>query len=808
MRNRFILSAVLLIWTTIAWAYDFSAVNEIGLTIYYEIIDSKSVRVCKADYFSEIRIPSTVQYNDEVYTVTEIGDSAFMNCVEVPIVSMPNTVTKIGNKAFYWCDGLSSIKMSNALTEIGDSAFYFCRTIKTIDLPNSVTRIGCGAFNHCVWLKEINIPNSLGQIEAYTFEECDSLQTISIPKSVKSIGEMAFYGSGIRSICFCEENPLNMSVASNSFNSEYLRLYVPIGSRYAYQNASPWNYIYPDIVETTMYKFMVDWDYSRGDIFVDEPENCNGRTYIVTAEARTGYVFTGWGDGVMDNPRTVILTSDTVLRAIFGDIYSTVTVQTDNESMGSVIGGGSFKYGDTIEIEALPKVGYEFIKWSDGVTVNPRSIIVTHDTVMNAEFGDKYCSVTVLTDNESMGSVIGGGRYKYADSVEIEALPNVGYKFVGWSDGVVENPRNMVVMQDTALTAQFDEIRFVVSAIPEDETMGSVVGGGEYKQNATAELAAVALDGYRFVSWSDGVLDNPRRLVVIQDTALTAKFEPEEAYFMVTVRSADESKGTVTGGGRYKNGELADVAAIAKSGYAFARWSDGEIENPRRLNVTQDTVITAEFTEESVYYTVRVQSNDDFMGKVVGGGVFKSGATAEIAAVAEDGYIFVKWDDGITANPRTLSVVQDTIIIAVFEEQRYTLTVETENEVEGHVIGGGTYKYGETVEIAAIPERGYYFEQWSDGVADNPRLVTVKYDERIIAYFERDTTPLDEVKDNSFEVYGRDGMIEMVNAEGQVEVYDVAGRRVYIGDDVIIYVARAGVYVVRCGSEIRKVVVH
>ena len=808
MRKRFSLSVVMLMLTSIIWAYDFSIVNEIGLTVYFEIIDSKNVRVCKANYFSEIRIPSTVEHNGNIYNVTEIGDSAFMNCDRIPIVSIPNSVKKIGDKAFYWCDGLASIKMSNALTEIGDSAFYYCRTLKSVELSNTITQIGKGAFCHCVWIEDINIPNSLNHIEAYTFEDCTSLKTVNIPKSVKVIGEKSFYNSGISTVCLCEENPLNISVASNSFNGTDFKLYVPIGSMSAYRNVSPWNQISPGIEEVNIYEFVVDWNYRHGDVHIDAPETCNEQIYSVTAEAYNGYEFNRWSDGVTDNPRSITVTQDTSLRAEFDEIYHVITVKAEDETMGITIGSDSYRYGDTIKIEAIPNTGFVFNMWSDGVTDNPRSIIVTQDTLIMAEFGEMYCQVAVKTNDEVMGNVIGSGRYKYGDTVEIEAIPTDGYNFIMWNDGIKDNPRKIFITQDTVVIAEFDEIHFVVNARAEDDSMGTVIGGGEYSTGSIVEVAAVAKSGYKFLMWNDGITENPRKMIITQDTTIVAMFEPIDKFFKVSVQSSDLSMGTVTGGGMYRSGEQAEIAAIAKSGYVFMQWNDGITENPRKLTVVQDTLITAEFKEETVYYTVHIRSNDESKGTVVGGGKFRRGESIEIAALAKNDYVFVKWDDGITANPRTLTVVQDTVIVAVFGERYYTITVESENEIEGKVIGGGNYKFGDVVTIAAIPEKGYYFEQWSDGIMDNPRFLTVKYDERIIAYFEVNTTHVKDVSSGEFVAYGRDGAIEVVNAKEIVEVYDVAGRKVYKGFDNIIYIGRAGVYIVRHGVEVCKVVVR
>ena len=66
-------------------------------------------------------------------------------------------------------------------------------------------------------------------------------------------------------------------------------------------------------------------------------------------------------------------------------------------------------------------------------------------------------------------------------------------------------------------------------------------------------------------------------------------------------------------------------------------------------------------------YTITVQSNNDAWGTVTGGGTFDEGATTTLTATPNDGYIFVKWQDGTTENPRTITVTADETWTAYFE---------------------------------------------------------------------------------------------------------------------------------------------
>ncbi len=63
----------------------------------------------------------------------------------------------------------------------------------------------------------------------------------------------------------------------------------------------------------------------------------------------------------------------------------------------------------------------------------------------------------------------------------------------------------------------------------------------------------------------------------------------------LTVRSANESQGNVSGGGTFDEGSTQTVQATPKTGYAFDKWSDGNMENPRTVKLTSDLTLTASF---------------------------------------------------------------------------------------------------------------------------------------------------------------------------------------------------------------------
>ena len=67
--------------------------------------------------------------------------------------------------------------------------------------------------------------------------------------------------------------------------------------------------------------------------------------------------------------------------------------------------------------------------------------------------------------------------------------------------------------------------------------------------------------------------------------------------YNVTAEANYEVRGVVEGGGVYEEGDVATLTARAWMPYVFYSWDDGDVDNPRRVVVTQDTAITALFTD-------------------------------------------------------------------------------------------------------------------------------------------------------------------------------------------------------------------
>ena len=70
--------------------------------------------------------------------------------------------------------------------------------------------------------------------------------------------------------------------------------------------------------------------------------------------------------------------------------------------------------------------------------------------------------------------------------------------------------------------------RISISTSVNDNSMGSVTGAGTYNKGESVTLTAVANEGYKFLSWGDGVTDNPRIVVAEEDQVIySAIFQAE-----------------------------------------------------------------------------------------------------------------------------------------------------------------------------------------------------------------------------------------------------------------------------------------
>lgn len=242
------------------------------------------------------------------------------------------------------------------------------------------------------------------------------------------------------------------------------------------------------------------------------------------------------------------------------------------------------------------------------------AVLIIAGLVTGGYFLFRSCSnskvrITVVSSDETMGTVKGSGKYEFNKLITIEANANEGYRFVSWDDNNTKNPREILAKEDETYTAIFEPApappaSVTIKVVSSDESMGVVRGGGTYGSGDTIKIEAEAKDGYRFMSWNDGNRERTREIVATNDITYAAQFSPEPPQtapvVTITVESSDETMGTVTGGGTYDSMITISIEAIANKGYEFDSWNDGNIENPRKVITGRDETYVAKFKKKGL----------------------------------------------------------------------------------------------------------------------------------------------------------------------------------------------------------------
>ena len=666
-------------------------------------------------------------------SIDTMAEGAFFNCDNI-LSLYTNNVKFLGRRTFANCDRLVSVTLGDSVQTLGSGAFSGCFRLNNVSLGEGITSIGDSAFGGCIRLIKPELPNSLATIGARAFDGCGDINgKLTFPASITHIGDSAYNGVGnITEIEMKGSTPPTIHAHTFAAVDSLVTVSVPCGAVLNYYITDYWEN-FPNIVEAPPYRLTVQSNNEvMGTATVTQQTTCSNHTATIYAVAQTGYHFLQWNDGITANPRTIPMTQDSTFTAIFVVNNSYITVHANDSTMGSVSGTGLYGYNAPVTLTATAYSGYHFLRWSDGNTQNPRYLAAVRDSSFTAIFVSNVSTITVANANPDMGNVSGSGVYYYQNLVSLTATANYGYHFVQWNDGNTQNPRTILVSQDSAFTAFFALNTYSIVATSNSTTMGSVSGGGQYTYLHEMSMTATPAYGYHFVQWNDGVTDNPRTLTVTRDSAFTAQFAANS--YTLTVAPNDATMGSAYGAGSYNYNTTATLSAVANYGYHFTQWSDAVTDNPRIVTVLNNATYTAQFAINS--YTLTVQSSNPAIGTTSGSGSYNYLTPVNITALPNVGYHFVQWSDGNTTNPRLVSVTANATYTAQFAINSYAVGVTSNNSTMGYVSGSGTYNHNSTATLTATAYYGYHFVQWQDGNTQNPRSVTVTDSAQYTAQFD------------------------------------------------------------------------
>lgn len=229
-------------------AFSYSSINKVCIRDGVEIIEKEAFSYC--DELQIVEMPESLK---------EIHEGAFFVDNALTEASLPANLELVGDNAFCWCPELHfRDRLPRSLKHIGDGAFYCCKFDVPFILHDGIEHIGGGAFVYadiqfdvqtgkyeaddnilytsgkyktismygCADvvavddrtkvigekafcqaenLKEVTLSEGLTHIEREAFKWDKELKEILFPKSLKSIGDMAFFDTGLLNVTVPEK---------------------------------------------------------------------------------------------------------------------------------------------------------------------------------------------------------------------------------------------------------------------------------------------------------------------------------------------------------------------------------------------------------------------------------------------------------------------------------------------------------------------------------------------------------------------------------------------------------------------------
>ena len=358
-------------------------------TIYYTSTDGNVVTPYNPNAFDVNIISNTYENGQGIIIldgpVTMIGSDAFYNCSTLASIDIPNGVVSIKKGAFQGCSALTSIAIPDGVTCVERQSFYKCEALKTIHLSNTLESIGSYAFCHCISLEAIDIPEGVTMIDECTFYNCPSLASISMGDAITRIGKSAFFNcTSLTSV----DIPNSVTcIAGSAFSScvGLTAITIPhavtsIGNK-AFYNCHSFSSITNEAIVPPVIE--------GGD-----------STFLNVSKSIPVYV----PCSTVDAYKAAYLWSNFTNIQEPLPTYS-INVDVNDNAMGIVEVNNS---ACGCQISAIPNAGYRFVEWSDGNIDNPRSLELTQNTSLVANF-----EIIILTPDTA--TICYGDTYQWND---------------------------------------------------------------------------------------------------------------------------------------------------------------------------------------------------------------------------------------------------------------------------------------------------------------------------------------------------------------------------------------------------------
>lgn len=145
--------------------------------------------------------------------------------------------------------------------------------------------------------------------------------------------------------------------------------------------------------------------------------------------------------------------------------HSAVTTSASPAEGGTTSGDGDYDNGTLVTVSAVANPGFQFLEWTESGTVvsvlSDYEFVIDMNRDLVAVFVPLY-TVTTSAAPANGGTTSGDGDYIAGSEVTVEAIADVGFGFVNWTEGGVEVSASAVydfaIGGDRALVANFESL--------------------------------------------------------------------------------------------------------------------------------------------------------------------------------------------------------------------------------------------------------------------------------------------------------------------------------------------------------------
>jgi len=415
---------------------------------------------------------------------------------------------------------------------------------------------------------------------------------------------------------------------------------------------------------------------------------------VVTAVPNRGYHFVSWSDGVATAARTdTNVTANINATASFA--VDTFAITASAVANGSIDPSGtmSVNSGSNLTFTITPNTGYHVLDvLVDSVSVGAVSsytftnVTVAHTIAATFAINPITISTYTVTYTAGANGTISGTSPQTvnqgASGTVVTAVPNRGYHFVSWSDGVATAARTDTnVTANINATASFAVDTFAITASA--VANGSIDPSGTMSVNSGSNLTFTITPntGYHVLdvlvdSVSVGAVSSYTftNVTVAHTIAATFAINPI-TISTYTVTYTAGVNGTISGTSPQTVNHGASgtsVTAVPNTGYHFVQWSDGNGNAARTdTNVTVNVNVSASFAININIHRYALTANVSGSGSVAKSpdqSSYTHGISVQLTATPATGWHFVGWSGDLsgTTNPATITMDVSKTVTATY----------------------------------------------------------------------------------------------------------------------------------------------